>query len=183
MNLVDFILSLPQHWATAPIYAHGVQLPAEPGEEPRIAGGKSPLGRACRENLSPKFTAQWIKERSDQFKAVGVYSGMRSGGLVIFDVDDNLGAIQEKWGDDLDKAPRVVSPKKNAAKYLFVVPEEDRLRVSGLSHAAAGQEGWEVLWGAQGVLCGAYKDKGEYVFHGDPNDVPEAPEWLLERMR
>ena len=38
MNLVDFILSLPQHWATAPIYAHGVQLPAEPGEEPRIAG-------------------------------------------------------------------------------------------------------------------------------------------------
>ncbi len=68
MNLVDFILSLPQHWATAPIYAHGVQLPAEPGEEPRIAGGKSPLGRACRENLSPKFTAQWIKERPDQFK-------------------------------------------------------------------------------------------------------------------
>ncbi len=40
-----------------------------------------------------------------------------------------------------------------------------------------------MLWGAQGVLCGAYKDKGEYVFHGDPNDVPEAPEWLLERMR
>ena len=183
MNLVDFILSLPQHWATAPIYAHGVQLPAEPGEEPRIAGGKSPLGRACRENLSPKFTAQWIKERPDQFKAVGVYSGMRSGGLVIFDVDDNIGAIQEKWGDDLDKAPRVVSPRENAAKYLFIVPEEDRLRVSGLSHAAAGQEGWEVLWGAQGVLCGAYKDKGEYVFHGDPNDVPEAPEWLLERMR
>ena len=183
MNLVDFILSLPQHWATAPIYAHGVQLPAEPGEEPRIAQGKSPLGRACRENLSPKFTAQWIKERPDEFKAVGVYSGMRSGGLVIFDVDQNLGAIQEKWGDDLAKAPRVVSPKKNAAKYLFVVPEEDRLRVSGLSHAAAGQEGWEVLWGAQGVLCGAYKDKGEYVFHGDPNDVPEAPEWLLERMR
>lgn len=183
MNLVDFTRTLPAHWATAPIYAYGVQLPPKPGEEPRTALGKSPLGRASHEKLSPKFSAQWIKERSDQFQAIGVYTGVRSGGLVIFDVDRNLGAIQEKWGDDLAKAPAVFSPKEHAAKYLFIVPEEDRLKVESISHAAAGQEGWEVLWGAQGVLYGAYKDKGQYTLHGDLYDIPEAPEWLLERMR
>ena len=98
-------------------------------------------------------------------------------------MDANLGAIEEKWGKDLENAPRITSPKKNAAKFLFVVPEEDRLTVSDLSHAAGGHEGWEVLWGRQGLLFGAYKDEGEYTFTGDVNNIPTAPEWLLERMR
>ena len=183
MNLVEFTLSLPGHWATAPIYAHGVELPAKPGQTPRIAEGKSPLGRASHENLSPRFSAEWIKDHPEQFKAIGVYTGMRSGGLVIFDVDRNLGAIQEKWGADLKNAPQVKSKKKNAAKYLFIVPEADRASVAGLSHTASGQEGWEVLWGSQGVLFGAYKDEGRYTFKGDLNNIPDAPEWLLLRMR
>lgn len=180
MKLTDFCRSLPKNWATAPIYAAGVKLP-----NGKTAEGKSPLGRASKENLSPEFSAQWIERYPDQFKAVGVYTGLRSGGLVIFDVDQNLGAIQEKWSADLlnESTPRVLSPRPNAAKYLFMVPEADSLRVSGLSHAAAGQEGWEVLWGSQGVLCGAYKDEGHYTFIGDINAVPEAPEWLLEKMR
>jgi hypothetical protein len=178
MILADFVRTLPKTWATAPIYAAGVTLP-----NGKIACGKSPLGRASKENLSPECTANYITDSPETFQAVGVYSGTRSGGLVIFDVDRNLGAIEEKWGADLEKAPCVRSTKKNAAKFLFVVPEEDRLKVACLSHAAAGQEGWEVLWGAQGVLCGAYKDQGEYTFEGDVNALPEAPEWLLERMR
>ena len=147
------------------------------------AEGKSPLGRAAHDNLTPEFTAQHIEKHPEEFKAVGVYSGTRSGGLVIFDVDANLGIIEEKWGKDLDTAPRITSPKKNAAKFLFVVPEEDWLTVSDISHAASGQEGWEVLWGRQGLLFGAYKDEGEYTFKGDVNNIPTAPEWLLERMR
>ena len=178
MILADFVRTLPKTWATAPIYAAGVTLP-----NGKIACGKSPLGRASKEDLSPECTANYISDSPETFQAVGVYSGTRSGGLVIFDVDRNLGAIEEKWGADLEKAPCVRSTKKNAAKFLFVVPEEDRLRVASMSHAAAGQEGWEVLWGAQGVLCGAYKDQGEYTFQGDVNALPEAPEWLLERMR
>ena len=178
MILADFVRTLPKTWATAPIYAAGITLP-----NGKIACGKSPLGRASKENLSPECTANYITDSPETFQAVGVYSGTRSGGLVIFDVDRNLGAIEEKWGADLEKAPCVRSTKKNAAKFLFVVPEEDRLRVASMSHAAAGQEGWEVLWGAQGVLCGAYKDQGEYTFQGDVNALPEAPEWLLERMR
>ena len=178
MDLVSFVRSLPKHWATAPIYAKGAVMP-----NGKKAEGKSPLGRAAHDNLTPEFTAQHIEKHPEEFKAVGVYSGARSGGLVIFDVDANLGAIEEKWGKDLENAPRITSTRKNAAKFLFVVPEEDRLTVSDLSHAASGQEGWEVLWGRQGLLFGAYKDEGEYTFKGDVNNIPTAPEWLLERMR
>ena len=147
------------------------------------AGGKSPLGRAAHDVVSPERTAQYIENAPETFAAVGVYSGSRSGGLVIFDVDANLGIIEEKWGKDLETAPRITSPKKNRAKFLFVVPEKDQLQVADLSHAAAGGEGWEVLWGRQGLIYGAYKDGGEYQFHGNPNEIPFAPEWLLERMR
>ena len=178
MDLVSFVRSLPKHWATAPIYAKGAVMP-----NGKKAEGKSPLGRAAHDNLTPEFTAQHIEKHPEEFKAVGVYSGTRSGGLVIFDVDANLGAIEEKWGKDLQNAPRITSPKPHAAKFLFVVPEKDRLTVSDLSHAAGGHEGWEVLWGRQGLLFGAYKDEGEYTFTGDVNKIPTAPEWLLERMR
>jgi len=183
MNLVDFILRLPENWATAPIYAKGQTLPND-----KTACGKSPWGRASHVDLAPKTTALKIQENPDTFKAVGVYSGHRSDGLVIFDVDDNLGAILEKWGADLDKAPSIKSPRPHACKYLFSVPEADRLRVADISHASAGHEGWEVLWGRQGVIFGAYPGKngqyeGEYTFKGDTHNIPEAPEWLLERMR
>mgnify|MGYP002624113031 FL=1 len=178
MSLADFVRALPKNWATAPIYAKGATLPSG-----RIACGKSPLGRASRENLSPELTATYIEKSPETFTAVGVYTGTRSNGLVIFDVDYNLGAIEEKWGEDLKSAPQIKSPKDNAGKFLFVVPEDDRLKVASISHVAAGQEGWEVLWGAQGVLKGAYKEGGEYVLTGDLNAIPQAPEWLLERMR
>ena len=178
MNLVGFVRSLPKHWATAPIYAKGVVMPN--GTE---AGGKSPLGRAAHDVVSPERTAQYIENAPETFAAVGVYSGSRSGGLVIFDVDANLGSIEHKWGKDFKKAPRITSPKKNRAKFLFIVPEKDQLQVADLSHAAAGGEGWEVLWGRQGLIYGAYKDGGEYQFHSNPNEIPFAPEWLLERMR
>ena len=178
MDLAAFARTLPKHWATAPIYAQGHVMPTG-----GVACGKSPLGRASREPLSPELTAIYIEKSPEVFKAVGVYTGADSKGLVIFDVDYNLGAIQEKWGTDLEKAPRVVSPKENAAKYLFYVPEDDWPCVDSLSHVAAGREGWEVLWGAQGVICGAYPKGGEYTFHGDAGAVPKAPEWLLERMR
>lgn len=178
MDLVGFVRTLPKHWATAPIYAKGFKLP-----KGGVACGKSPLGRAAHDDLSPEFTAQHIEKNPDVFKAVGVYSGTRSGGLVIFDVDANLGAIEEKWGKDLQNAPRITSPKKNAAKFLFVVPEQDWLTVADLSHAAGGHEGWEVLWGRQGLVFGAYKHGGEYTVNGDLNNIPVAPEWLLERMR
>ena len=177
MNLLSFVRSLPNHWATAPIYKKGFALP-KGGE----ACGKNPLGRAHHEKMSPEATALCIEKSPEVFQAVGVFTGPRSDGLVILDVDANLGAVVIKWGKDLSKAPRIKSPKEAAAKFLFTVPQELWTEVSDISLAASG-EGWEVLWGRQGLLYGAYPAGGSYTLTGDLHAVPEAPRWLLERMK
>jgi len=177
MDLPSFVRSLPSHWACAPIYASGVEMPGG-----GVACGKNPLGRAHHDDLSPEAAALYIERAPETFQAIGVFTGSRSKGLVILDVDANLGAVLQKWGKTLEGAPRVNSPKKAAAKFLFTVPHELHSEVRGISLAASG-EGWEVLWGRQGLVGGAYKSGGAYTLEGDLNDVPEAPAWLLERMK
>ena len=176
-KLSGFVRTLPSSWATCPIYAKGVELP-KGGE----ACGKSPLGKTHHEDWSPEETALHIEKDPETFKAAGVFTGPRSGGLVILDVDLNLSTIKKKWGDDLNSTVVIESPKKNAAKYLFVVPREHWGEVEGLSLSASG-EGWEVLWGRQGLVGGEYWSGGEYVLKGDVNAVPEAPGWLLAHMK
>ncbi len=176
-KLSGFVRTLPANWATCPIYAQGVELP-KGGK----ACGKSPLGKTHHEDWSPEETALHIEKHPETFKAAGVFTGPRSGGLVILDVDLNLSTVKKKWGEDLDSTVVIESPKKNAAKYLFVVPREHWGEVEGLSLSASG-EGWEVLWGRQGLVGGAYWSGGEYVLKGDVNNVPEAPGWLLAHMR
>ena len=179
MNLADFARTLPKNWATAPIYAKGVKLPNEGGE----ACGKQPLARAHHENLSPHASARYIEQYPDTYKAIGVFTGPRSDGLVILDVDANLSSLKRKFGTTLKNAPVVVSPRKNAAKYLFRVPKEKWGQVAGIS-LDASKQGWEVLWGIrkQGLVGGAYYKGGEYRLSGDVNALPEAPEWLLVEM-
>ena len=177
MNLPSFVRSLPSHWACAPIYANGVEMPGG-----GVACGKNPLGRAHHDDLSPEAAALYIERAPETFQAIGVFTGSRSKGLVILDVDANLGAVLQKWGKTLEGAPRINSPKKAAAKFLFTVPQELHSEVRGISLAASG-EGWEVLWGRQGLVGGAYKSGGAYTLEGDLNAVPEAPGWLLERMK
>lgn len=177
MDLLSFVRSLPKHWACAPIYANGVEMP-KGGK----ACGKNPLGRAHYDNLSPEAAALYIERDPETFQAVGVFTGSRSKGLVMLDVDANLGAVMKKWGKDLKDAPKVTSPKKSAAKFLFYVPQEHWAEVSDIS-LAASNEGWEVLWGRQGLVGGAYKSGGTYTLEGDLNAVPEAPGWLLARMK
>ena len=176
-KLPAFVRSLPSTWATCPIYAKGVKLPS--GKE---ACGKSPLGKTHHEDWSPAETALHIERNADTFKAVGVFTGPRSQGLVILDIDANLTQLKKKWGKDLVDVPVVKSTKKNAAKYLFYIPRELWGEVDGLSLSAT-KEGWEVLWGRQGLVGGAYKADGVYTQEGDFNAVPEAPEWLLAYMK
>ena len=178
MNLADFARTLPKNWATAPIYAKGVKLPGEKGG---VACGKSPLGRAHREDLRPHASARYIETNPQTYQAIGVFTGPRSDGLVILDVDANLPSLKRKWGSSLKGAPVVVSPKEKAAKYLFRVPKDKWGQVAGIS-LAASKEGWEVLWGRQGLVGGAYYRGGEYKLSGDVNAVPVAPEWLLVEM-
>lgn len=177
MNLADFARTLPKNWATAPIYAKGVKLPNDGG----LACGKSPLGRAHRDDLRPHASARYIETNPQTYQAIGVFTGPRSDGLVILDVDANLPSLKRKWGSSLKGAPVVVSPKEKAAKYLFRVPKDKWGQVAGIS-LAASKEGWEILWGRQGLVGGAYYRGGEYKLSGDVNAVPEAPEWLLVEM-
>jgi hypothetical protein len=170
--------------AYAPIYAKDRAL-----QSGKVSKGKTPLEKSHHVVMTPADVALQIERRPDVFQAVGVFTGARSGGLVILDVDRNLAKLRKKWGSTLDNAPVISSTKANAAKYLFRVPEAlwGELKGIGLSDTGAG---YEVLWGRQGVLYGAYPGSsdgkapaGQYGFEGDLEAIPEAPEWLVAEMR
>ena len=188
MNGKSFIPDIPLNWVTCPIYAQGVALPKRNDASPdRVSDGKVPYGKAWKQSLTVNDSALMIEREPDKFKAIGIFTGQKSDGLVIFDVDKNLGAIEKKWGKDLKNAPKVTSLRKNAAKFLFKVPEDLVGEVASISQTAAGHEGWEILWGGQGVVAGEYYKegvgKGEYNLEGSLYEVPDAPEWLLSRMK
>ena len=183
-ELLNFVRQLPEGMAYAPIYCAGSKL--QSGKESK---GKAPLERSHHQVLNPADVALQIERRPDVFQAVGVFTGARSAGLVILDVDRNLSRLLKKWGETLEGAPKVTSTKANAAKYLFRVPEAlwGDVKGFGLSDTGAG---YEVLWGRQGLLYGAYPGSsdgkapaGEYGFEGDLEAIPEAPGWLLAEMR
>jgi len=176
-QIAHLVAQMPDHWATAPIYKKGIALPSG-----APAVGKSPLGKAHHQDLTPSESFLYLQEEPDTYGAIGVFSGARSGGLAILDVDANLGALEMKWGADLAKAPRINSPKQNAAKFLFRIAEEHWGSVSDVS-LAASKQGFEVLWGRQGLVCGDYHAGGSYEVVGDISAVPEAPAWLLAVMR
>jgi hypothetical protein len=183
-ELLAFVHQLPQGGAYAPIYVKGAHLHS--GKESK---GKTPLEKSHHVVMGPGDVALQIARKPVVFQAVGVFTGARSNGLVILDVDRNLARLKKGWGNTLDGAPVVTSTKSNAAKYLFRVPEAlwGHVRGIGLSDTGAG---YEVLWGRQGVIYGAYPGssdgkapEGHYGFEGDLNNIPEAPEWLLAEMR
>jgi hypothetical protein len=139
--------------------------------------------------MAPSDVALQIERKPDVFQAVGAFTGARSAGLVILDVDRNLSRLKKKWGDSLEGAPVITSTKANAAKYLFRVPEALWASVKGFGLSDTGA-GYEVLWGRQGLLYGAYPGSsdgkapaGHYGFEGDMEAIPVAPEWLLAEMR
>jgi hypothetical protein len=182
--LLAFVRQLPVGMAYTPIYAKGCKLVSG-----TVSKGKTPLERAHHADLTPADVALQIERRHDVFRAVGVFTGPRSNGLVILDVDRNLAKLKSKWGESLEGAPMVTSTKANAAKYLFRVPEELWPEVKGFGLSDTGA-GYEVLWGRQGLLYGAYPGssdgkgpEGFYGFVGDLEAIPEAPAWLLAEMK
>ena len=183
-ELLAFVRQLPSGIAYAPIYAKDEAI-----QSGKLSKGKTPLERAHHQVLNPADVALQIERRPEVFQAVGAFTGARSGGLVILDVDRNLARLKKKWGESLEGAPVITSTKQNAAKYLFRVPEAlwGDVKGFGLSDTGAG---YEVLWGRQGVLYGAYPGSsdgkapaGEYGFEGDLEAIPEAPDWLIAEMR
>lgn len=183
-ELLAFVRQLPVGIAYAPIYAKGQAI-----QSGKISKGKTPLERSHHTVMAPSDVALQIDRKPAVFQAVGAFTGARSGGLVILDVDRNLSRLKKKWGESLEGAPVITSTKANAAKYLFRVPEALWASVKGFGLSDTGA-GYEVLWGRQGVLYGAYPGSsdgkapaGQYGFEGDLEAIPEAPEWLLAEMR
>ena len=183
-ELLAFVRQLPVGIAYAPIYRQGAAI-----QSGKISKGKTPLERAHHAVMGPADVALQVERRPEVFRAVGAFTGARSAGLVILDVDRNLSRLKKKWGETLEGAPVVTSTKANAAKYLFRVPEAlwGVVKGFGLSDTGAG---YEVLWGRQGVLYGAYPGssdgkapEGFYGFEGDLEAIPDAPDWLLAEMR
>jgi AAA domain/Primase C terminal 2 (PriCT-2)/Bifunctional DNA primase/polymerase, N-terminal len=183
-DLLAFVRQLPDGFAYAPIYAKGEVLPSG-----SVSKGKTPTKRSHDTVMSPADVALQIERQPGVFQAVGVFTGGRSMGLVILDVDRNLSRLKKKWGETLEGAPVVTSTKANAAKYLFRVPEALWGSVQGFGLSDTGA-GYEVLWGRQGVIYGAYPGssdgkapEGQYGFEGDLEAIPEAPGWLLAEMK
>jgi hypothetical protein len=184
VKLLEFVRALPDGYAYAPIYQKGAELP-----DGGTSKGKTPLGRAHHQIMGAADVALQIERAPDVFKAVGVFTGPRSRGLVILDVDANLSKLRKKWGETIEGAPCVTSTKANAAKFLFYVPEALWSQVKGVSLTGSGA-GYEVLWGRQGLLYGAYPGssdgrapEGQYGLVGDLGAIPEAPAWLVAEMR
>jgi len=189
MSLVKTVQSWPKEWATCPVYCKGYVVTNDDGSQ-QVSDGKRPINGSHKARFSPARTVLKIEEHPEIYKAAGVFTGALSDGLVVLDVDANLGAITMKWGDDLAKAPKIVSTKKNAAKFLFKVPKDLWHTVSDCTQACAGNQGFEILWSRMAVLTGAYPGKerlgapeGQYTLTGDLNAIPEAPEWLIAIMQ
>ena len=183
-ELLEFVRQLPENIALCPIYAKGTSL-----KSGRESKGKTPLEVSHHQAMGPEDVALHIERQPHLFKAVGAFTGPRSQGLVILDVDANLSSLKRKRGETLETAPCVTSTKANAAKYLFQVPEELWAQVKGFGLTESGQ-GYEVLWGRQGLLYGAYPGssdgkapEGFYGFVGDLGAIPEAPAWLIAEMK
>ena len=182
-TLLQFTKELPSDWAVCPIYFKGQEIEVERNGQKKteIACGKRPIGYSHHRKVKPDDAALVIERSPERFGAIGVFTGPRSEGVVCLDIDANLSILRKEWEADLGGF-HVLSPTPNAGKWFFSVSSEHWGEISDVSRAATGR-GFEVLWGRQAILCGAYADGGEYEPHGDPNALPEAPGWLLALMR
>ena len=187
MNLQQFVKMLPKHLVYAPIYRKGVEIKSKEGKILQ-ATGKNPFGESYERQFSPDDVAYVLEKHPNRFGAVGLFTGIRGKGLVILDVDKNLAIHKKKWGNTLDGAPCVTSTKKNAAKYIFSVPEELWSSVKGRFLSEQTSTCYEILWNRQGLIFGAYpgsttSSEGVYGFEGDLDNIPNAPDWLIAEMK
>jgi len=184
MNTEQLANSLVEGLVYAPIYRkNSLMLSGKP------ATGKNPLEESYEREFGPADVALALKKNPD-LQAVGLFTGIRGKGIVILDVDKNHQKLLQGWGNTLDDAPQITSPKKNAAKYIFRLPEELWGSVKG--HGLRQEDGgdYEILWGRQGVLMGVYPGhkrtntpEGHYLLKGDLNAIPDAPAWLIAEMK
>jgi len=187
MDLLKFVRELPSNLVYAPIYRKDVEMRSKEGKV-TVSTGKNPYGEAYERKFRPSDVLHFLEKNPKKFGAVGLFTGIRGAGICILDVDRNLSALKKKWGNSLDAAPEVKSTKKNAAKYIFKIPEELWGSVKGRFLSQETSTCYEILWGRQGLIFGSYpgsktSQEGEYTFTGSLEDIPDAPDWLVAEMK
>ena len=183
MTIISFVKTLPENLVYAPIYKKDALM-----KSGRKATGKNPLEESWERDFD-KHDVELAIEKNPDLQAVGLYTGIRGKGIVILDIDKDHAALKRKWSETLVGAPKITSTKKDAAKYIFSVPEALWGEVKG--HGLRKEEGgnYEILWGRrQGVIFGAYpgghsSEEGFYTLTGDLSKIPVAPAWLLAEMK
>jgi hypothetical protein len=185
LTLIDFVRQLADDMVLAPIYRKGAVM-----RSGATAKGKNPHEDGHDRNLGKHDAALLIEKHPKTLTAVGLWTGVRGNGYVILDVDRNHSALKKKWGEALQGAPVITSTKKNAAKYIFRVPEALWKDVDGFGLSEDTGHAYEVLWGRQGLVYGAYPGshdgkapEGSYGFEGDPDSIPDAPDFLIAEMK
>ena len=183
MTIISFVKTLPENLVYAPIYKKDALM-----KSGRKATGKNPLEESWERDFD-KHDVELAIEKNPDLQAIGLYTGIRGKGIVILDIDKDHAVLKRKWSETLIGAPKITSTKKDAAKYIFSVPEALWGEVKG--HGLRKEEGgnYEILWGRrQGVIFGAYpgghsSEEGFYTLTGDLSKIPVAPAWLLAEMK
>ena len=183
MTIINFVKTLPENLVYAPIYKKDA-----PMKSGRKATGKNPLEESWERDFD-NHDLELAIDKNPDLQAVGLYTGIRGKGIVILDIDKDHSVLKRKWSETLIGAPKITSTKKDAAKYVFTVPEALWGDVKG--HGLRKEEGgnYEILWGRrQGVIYGAYpgghsSEEGFYELTGDLSNIPVAPAWLLAEMK
>nr|BAR31101.1 bifunctional DNA primase/polymerase [uncultured Mediterranean phage uvMED] len=183
MTIINFVKALPENLVYAPIYKKDALM-----KSGRKATGKNPLEESWERDFD-NHDLELAIDKNPDLQAVGLYTGIRGKGIVILDIDKDLAVLKQKWSETLINAPRITSTKKDAAKYIFTVPEALWGEVKG--HGLRKEDGgnYEILWGRrQGVIYGAYpgghsSEEGFYELTGDLFNIPVAPAWLLAEMK
>ena len=183
MTIISFVKTLPENLVYAPIYKKDALM-----KSGRKATGKNPLEESWERDFD-KHDVELAIEKNPDLQAIGLYTGIRGKGIVILDIDKDHSVLKRKWSETLIGAPKITSTKKDAAKYVFTVPEALWGDVKG--HGLRKEEGgnYEILWGRrQGVIYGAYpgghsSEEGFYELTGDLSNIPVAPAWLLAEMK
>jgi hypothetical protein len=181
MSLQEFLQKLPAGLNLCPIEKKGVN----------GSTGKKPVNKYRDQNLNGHQVVD-LMEKDSTISAVGVWCGTKNNGLVILDVDHNLFLLERDQSkkDDLLAAPKIISTRPDAAKFVFRVPREKIAEVTGFRvEPTKGSWSGDVIWANQGVVAGVYPGnadgapEGEYKLqYGSFDQIPEAPAWLLAQM-
>ena len=117
MTIISFVKALPENLVYAPIYKKDALM-----KSGRKATGKNPLEESWERDFD-KHDVELAIEKNPDLQAIGLYTGIRGKGIVILDIDKDHAVLKRKWSETLIGAPKITSTKKDAAKYIFSVPE------------------------------------------------------------